>query len=136
MPYGRLQYNWDNQYTTKDKRNLLLTQEVIEKINNIMPGDSIDAVVETDSHSLMTRAQLKELWSAVDIFFELSHSPFGYLYSLADEEVLYQVGTYATISEDWWESVWEDSDGYFLERNWYEWDLDNSGSLNGGGSIK
>lgn len=38
MPYGRLQYNWDSQYTIKDKRNLLLTQEVIEKINNIQPS--------------------------------------------------------------------------------------------------
>lgn len=38
MPYARLQYNGDSQYTTKDKRNLLLTQETIEKINNMSPS--------------------------------------------------------------------------------------------------
>lgn len=38
MPYARLQYNGDNQYTTKDKRNLLLTQEAIEKIDGLIPA--------------------------------------------------------------------------------------------------
>lgn len=63
MPYARLQYNGDNQYTTKDKRNLLLTQETIEKINNITTG-GIDAVVETRTHTpyaTKTFAQLEAL---------------------------------------------------------------------------
>lgn len=44
MPQLRLQYNGDNQYTTKDKRMLLLTQEAIQKINN-MSQDSIAPTV-------------------------------------------------------------------------------------------
>lgn len=128
MPYGRLQYNWDSQYTIKDKRNLLLTQEVIEKINNIMPGTALDAVVETDSYSPMSWTQLKELWGADDIAFELNQAPFTYLYSLVDEELVYDDNWFTFISEDWWVTEWKDSDQQWLEftsngvwyPNWWE----------------
>lgn len=103
MPYGRLQYNWDSQYTTKDKRNLLLTQEVIEKINNIMPGDSIDAVVETKSHTpyaTKTFAELEALWDMDLVIGELNNAPLDYYNSLIDEEVLRNIADDITISED------------------------------------
>ena len=45
MPYARLQYNGDNQYTTKDKRNLLLTQEAINKINGLTPSGWWDVII-------------------------------------------------------------------------------------------
>lgn len=115
MPYSRLQYNWDSQYTTKDKRNLLLTQEVIQKINNIMPGTALDAVVETDSYSPMSWTQLKELWDTEDIVFELNQAPFTYLYSLVDEELVYDDNWFTFISEDWWVTEWKDSNQQWLE---------------------
>lgn len=103
MPYGRLQYNWDSQYTTKDKRNLLLTQEVIEKINNIMPGAALDAVVETKSHTpyaTKTFTELAALWDMDLVIGELNNAPLDYYNSLIDEEVLRNIGNDITISED------------------------------------
>jgi len=38
MPYWRLMYDWDNNYTKKEKRMILLTQEAIDKINGLTPG--------------------------------------------------------------------------------------------------
>lgn len=90
MPYGRLQYNGDNQYTTKDKRNLLLTQETIAKINNITTG-GIDAVVETRTHTpyaTKTFAQLAALWDMDLVIEELNKAPIDYYNSLIDEGVL------------------------------------------------
>lgn len=37
MPYWRLMYDWDNNYTKKEKRMILLTQEAIDKINWLTP---------------------------------------------------------------------------------------------------
>lgn len=115
MPYARLQYNGDNQYTTKDKRNLLLTQETIEKINNITTG-GIDAVVETRTHTPYTTktfAQLAALWDMDLVVEELNKAPLDYYNSLIDEEMLRNnIVDDTTISEDGVD-VWE-INGYFI----------------------
>lgn len=90
MPLLRLQYNGDNQYTTKDKRMLLLTQQAIDKINNIST-EGIDAVVETRTHTpyqTMTFAQLAALNDVELILEELNKAPIDYLNSLIDEGVM------------------------------------------------
>lgn len=92
MPVSRLQYNWDNNYTKKEKRMILLTQETIDKINNITTG-WIDAVVETKSHvpyQTMTLAQLAALNDAYDIEDELNKAPIDYYNYLIDEGVMWE----------------------------------------------
>lgn len=124
MPYARLQYNGDNQYTTKDKRNLLLTQETIEKINNITTG-GIDAVVETRTHipyATKTFAQLEALWDMDLVVEELNNAPLDYYNSLIDEGMLRDwIADGITISEDG-ESARNINDYYTLfdGMEWYK----------------
>lgn len=128
MPYARLQYNGDNQYTTKDKRNLLLTQETIEKINNITTG-GIDAVVETRTHTpyaTKTFAQLAALWDMDLVIEELNKAPLDYYNSLIDEGKLRRYMTnYPTISEEG--NFAREIDNYKAYFNGSEW-LRGSGS--------
>lgn len=119
MPYARLQYNGDNQYTTKDKRNLLLTQETIEKINNITTG-GIDAVVETRSlapYQTMTFAQLAALNDKEAIVEELNKAPINYFNSLIDEGVMWKRMGWSFISTDW--ETPRTIEGYFFVFNGY-----------------
>lgn len=124
MPYARLQYNGDNQYTTKDKRNLLLTQETIEKINNITTG-GIDAVVETRTHTpyaTKTFAQLEALWDMDLVVEELNNAPLDYYNSLIDEGMLRSwIVDEATISENG-ETAWKMGDyyAYFYDLEWFK----------------
>lgn len=103
MPVLRLQYNWDNNYTKKEKRMILLTQETIDKINNITT-EWIDAVVETRTHTpyaTKTFAQLEALWDMDLVVAELNNAPLDYYNSLIDEEMLRDwIVDDATISED------------------------------------
>lgn len=103
MPVSRLQYNWDNNYTKKEKRMILLTQETIDKINNITT-EWIDAVVETRTHTpyqTMTFAQLKALWDMDLVVEELNKAPIDYYNSLIDEGMLRSwIDNNTTISED------------------------------------
>lgn len=126
MPYGRLQYNGDNQYTTKDKRNLLLTQETIAKINNITTG-GIDAVVETRTHTpyaTKTFAQLAALWDMDLVVAELNNAPLDYYNSLIDGGMLREnITEDITISEDG-ENPWKiglyhaEFDGKMWDKRW------------------
>lgn len=103
MPVSRLQYNWDNNYTKKEKRMILLTQETIDKINNITT-EWIDAVVETRAHTpyaTKTFAQLAALWDMDLVVEELNKAPRDYYNSLIDEGILRRwITDGATISED------------------------------------
>lgn len=102
MPVSRLQYNWDNNYTKKEKRMILLTQETIDKINNITT-EWIDAVVETRTHTpyaTKTFAQLAALWDMDLVIEELNRAPIDYYNSLIDEGMLWTIMNTITISED------------------------------------
>lgn len=102
MPVSRLQYNWDNNYTKKEKRMILLTQETIDKINNITT-EWIDAVVETRAHTpyaTKTFAQLAALWDMDLVVEELNKAPIDYCNSLIDEGMLWTIMNTAIISED------------------------------------
>lgn len=102
MPVSRLQYNWDNNYTKKEKRMILLTQETIDKINNITT-EWIDAVVETRAHTpyaTKTFAQLAALWDMDLVVEELNKAPLDYYNSLIDEGMLWTIMGTTTISED------------------------------------
>ena len=101
MPYGRLQYNWDNQYTTKDKRNLLLTQEVIEKINNIMPSPSQGGA------EFVTQAEYDAL--------PASKTSDGNLYIVVDNhnEIPVASLTIEAVMDEW--RAGNEEDGYLIE---------------------
>lgn len=132
MPVLRLQYNWDNNYTKKEKRMILLTQETIDKINNITT-EWIDAVVETRTHTpyaTKTFAQLEALWDMDLVVAELNNAPLDYYNSLIDEGMLRDwIATGPTISEDgegpwmidnhyamlWFNGVWYNKGGLNLE---------------------
>ena len=122
MPVSRLQYNWDNNYTKKEKRMILLTQETIDKINNITTG-WIDAVVETRTHTpyqTMTFAQLAALWDMDLVIGELNNAPLDYYNSLIDEGMLRDdIADDITISEDG-TTAWE-IDGYYTLFGGLEW---------------
>lgn len=130
MPVSRLQYNWDNNYTKKEKRMILLTQETIDKINNITT-EWIDAVVETRAHTpyaTKTFAQLAALWDMDLVVEELNKAPLDYYNSLIDEGMLrgWMTAGPATISEDgespwminnhyamlWFDGVWHNKSGW------------------------
>lgn len=130
MPYARLQYNGDNQYTTKDKRNLLLTQEAIEKINSISSGwENIDAIIESGAYVPYPTKTLTELEDEMsDVYAlldELNRAPREYYNAFIDAGVLWDreniywitlstdgqniwsMGVYWTIisydtNSDWW----------------------------------
>lgn len=124
MPVSRLQYNWDNNYTKKEKRMILLTQETIDKINNITT-EWIDAVVETCTHTpyqTMTFAQLKALWDMDLVVEELNKAPLDYYNSLIDEGMLRSwIVDEATISENG-ETAWRMGDyyAYFYGLEWFK----------------
>lgn len=110
MPVSRLQYNWDNNYTKKEKCMILLTQETIDKINNITTG-WIDAVVETRTHTpyqTMTFAQLAALNDGELIKEELNKAPIDYYNSLIDEERLRDESGFVYIYDNWSRRlIWE-----------------------------
>lgn len=122
MPVSRLQYNWDNNYTKKEKRMILLTQETIDKINNITTG-GIDAVVETRTHTpyaTKTFAQLEALWDVDLVVEELNNAPLDYYNSLIDEGMLWDnIADDITISEDG-DIAWE-INSYYVLFNGAEW---------------
>lgn len=80
---------------------LLLTQEAIEKINNIST-EGIDAVVETRTHApyqTMTFAELAS-WDAASVIEELNKAPLDYYNSLIDEQRLWLEERGPTIYND------------------------------------
>lgn len=87
MPYSRLQYNWDNQYTMKDKRNLLLTQEVIEKINNIMPGSPMRAQFVTQAEYDALPSSKYTDWNLYIIVDNHNEEPVLWLVNTIQENV-------------------------------------------------
>ena len=102
MPYWRLMYDWDNNYTKKEKRMILLTQEAIDKINWLTPWwwawatfvtqeeydalpsskltDGIEYII-VDAHcQLLDYWQLIALWDHDDVLTELNTCPEWYFY--------------------------------------------------------
>lgn len=122
MPYGRLQYNWDNQYTTKDKRNLLLTQEVIEKINNIIPSPSQGGAqfVTSAEYDILPSSKLTDnkLYIVVDSHIEFV--PFEEVLAMPLQDALDTLNTYPLDYAQYYCDLWVlDDCGYLpIETEW------------------
>lgn len=60
MPYWRLMYDWDNNYTKKEKRMILLTQEAIDKINWLTPLWSWSVFVTGEEYNALPSSKLTD----------------------------------------------------------------------------
>lgn len=120
MPLLRLQYNGDNQYTTKDKRNLLLTQEVIEKINNMSPSQWGGAQFVTQSeYDALPASKTSDgnLYIVVDS--HIAFVPFSQLLDMTVEEALAVLNEHPLEYAQHYCDLWElDDCGYAPLEEW------------------